>query len=449
MWRLNIVLVRLTKSFESKILNIFFDLKLFWCAKLEKLGVGFIGSGFVARFHTLSWTGVRNAEITAIYNVREDSARRLSKLAESLGVGKPKVYTDLREMLSDPSVNAVWILNPNFMRLDIVKTITEEVMQGKTNLIGVCCEKPLARNVDEAEEMINLVEKANLLHGYLEDQVFAPSVIRAREAIWKYGAKYTGRPYLARAAEEHGGPHSPWFWNPQLSGGGVLLDMTCHSLEASRILLLDPEKPKGSLRPLAVQSVIASLKWTKEPYVSRLRRDFGVDYEKTPAEDYALTLVVYEDEDGNMVLSEARTSWSFVGPGLRLTFEVLGPEYSVSVNSLQQELNVFFSRNVKIPPTEEFVEKQAAEQGLMPMIPNEAITYGYQDENRHMVECFLKSVQPEENWKDGLLVTQLMMAAYMSAEKGKRIKFSPETLRGYKPKVHLGEWKPKSIMEAE
>ncbi|MCD6458399.1 MAG: Gfo/Idh/MocA family oxidoreductase [Thermoproteales archaeon] len=416
---------------------------------LDRLGVGFIGSGFVARFHAISWTSVRDAEITAIYNIREGSARRLSKLIESLGIGKPKVYTDLREMLSDPSVNAVWILNPNFLRVDMVKAITEEAQQGKTDLIGVCCEKPLARTVDEAEEIVKLVEKAGLLHGYLENQVFAPSVTRAKEAVWKYGAKYAGRPYLARAAEEHGGPHSPWFWNPQLSGGGVLLDMTCHSLEADRYLLIDPDKPKDSLKPIAVQSVIASLKWTKEPYLSRLKDDFGVDYKKTPAEDYALTLVIYEDEDGNLVLSEARTSWSFIGPGLRLTFEVLGPEYSVTINSLQQELNVFFSRNVKIPPTEEFVEKQAAETGLMPMIPNEAATYGYQDENQYMVKCFLEGKQPEENWKDGLLVTQLMMAAYLSAEKGKKIKFDPEILRGYKPKVHLGEWKPKSIIETE
>lgn len=416
---------------------------------MKKLGVGFIGSGFVARFHALSWTGIRDAEITAIYNIREESARKLSNLVETLGVGKPKVYTDLRSMLSDPSVNAVWILNPNFMRLEVVKAIVEEVTQGKANIVGVCCEKPLARNVDEAEEMVKLVEKAGLLHGYLEDQVFAPSVIRAKEAIWKYGAKYSGRPYLARAAEEHGGPHSAWFWNPQLSGGGVLLDMTCHSLEASRYLLMNPDKPKEALKPITVQSVIASLKWTKEPYVSTLKRNFNVDYEKTPAEDYALTLIVYEDEDGGLVLSEARTSWSFVGPGLRLTFEVLGPEYSVTINSLQQELNVFLSRNVKIPPTEEFVEKQAAEQGLMPIVPNEAITYGYQDENRHMVECFLKGKLPEENWRDGLLVTQLMMAAYMSAEKGRKIKFNPDALKGYRPKVCLGEWNPKSIAETE
>lgn len=414
---------------------------------MKKLGVGFIGSGFVARFHAMAWTGVRDAEITAIYNIREPSARRLVKFIESLGVGKPKVYTDLRKMLSDPSVNAIWILNPNFVRLNVVRVIAEEVVQGKAELIGVCCEKPLARTVDEAEEMVNLIEKAGLLHGYLENQVFAPSVVRGKEAVWRYGAKYTGRPYLARAAEEHGGPHSAWFWDPRLSGGGVLLDMTCHSLEADRYLLLDPEKPKEALKPIAIQSVIASLKWTREPYLSSLKEKFKVDYSKTPAEDYALTLVIYEDEDGSLVLSETRTSWSFVGPGLRLSFEVLGPEYSMMINTLRQELNVFFSRNVKIPPTEEFIEKQAAEQGLMPMIPNEAVTYGYKDEDRHMVECFLKGERPREDWKDGLLVTQLMMAAYMSAEKGKRVKFSPEAFRGYKPEVTLGKWNPRSIIE--
>ena len=417
---------------------------------LDKLGVGFIGSGFAARFHILGWVGVRNAEITAIYNIRERSARELASLAEQLGVGKPKVYTDLHAMLSDKSVNAVWIANPNFVRLEVVKAIAEEAKQGRTELIGVCCEKPLARNVDEAEEMVRLVEDSGLLHGYLENQVFMPSVVKGRDILWRYGAKYTGRPYLARAAEEHGGPHSAWFWIPRLSGGGVMLDMMCHSLEAARFILSDPDKPKTALKPKTVYAEIASLKWAWEPYRTMLKNRFKgeVDYSKEPAEDYAMAVVTYEDEDGNLVVSETRTSWSFTGPGLRLSFEVLGPEYYMSVNTLQPELFTFFSRNVKIPPSEEFVEKQAAEQGLMPTIPNEAFTYGYMDEDRYMVECFLKREKPREDWRDGLLIVQLMMACYMSAEKGRKIRFNPEALKGFKPAVAKGQWKPKSLVEA-
>ena len=416
---------------------------------LDKLGVGFIGSGFATRFHILGWVGVRNAEITAIYNIRERSARELASLAEQLGVGKPKVYTDLHAMLSDKSVNAVWIANPNFVRLEVVKTIAEEAKQGRTELIGICCEKPLARNVDEAEEMVRLIEDSGLLHGYLENQVFMPSVVKGRDILWRYGAKYTGRPYLARAAEEHGGPHSAWFWIPRLSGGGVMLDMMCHSLEAARFILSDPDKPKTALKPKTVYAEIASLKWAWEPYRTMLKNRFKgeVDYSKEPAEDYAMAVVTYEDEDGNLVVSETRTSWSFTGPGLRLSFEVLGPEYYMSINTLQPELFTFFSRNVKIPPSEEFVEKQAAEQGLMPTIPNEAFTYGYMDEDRYMVECFLKREKPREDWRDGLLIVQLMMACYMSAEKGRKIRFNPEALKGFKPAVARGQWKPKSLVE--
>ena len=113
---------------------------------MEKLGVGLVGSGFVARFHALAWRGVRNAEIAAIYNIREASARGLAALVESLGVGRPRVYTDLGEMLSDGSVDAIWILNPNFARMEAVRVVAEEATQGRADLIGVCCEKPLARN---------------------------------------------------------------------------------------------------------------------------------------------------------------------------------------------------------------------------------------------------------------------------------------------------------------
>ena len=53
----------------------------------------------------------------------------------------------------------------------------------------------------------------------------------------------------------------------------------------------------------------------------------------------------------------------------------------------------------------------------MPVVSNEADVYGYTAENRHMVESFLKGVRPKENFSDGVAVTELLMTAYMSAEK--------------------------------
>src|SRR5262249_3154724 len=168
-------------------------------------------------------------------------------------------------------------------------------------LIGLACEKPLARNVAEARRMLQLVEEAHLLHGYLENQVFAPAVQRGKEIIWRRGAALTGRPYLARAAEEHSGPHSPWFWQGSRQGGGVLNDMMCHSIEAARFLLTEPNAPRQSLRPISVTAQIASLKWSRPEYLKRLQETMGpeVDYRGAPAEDFARASILFEDSQRN------------------------------------------------------------------------------------------------------------------------------------------------------
>lgn len=405
---------------------------------MERLGIGFIGSGFSARFHLRGLVGVRGAEVAAVYSRTEESAREFAALSEDLGLGRPKVYKDLHEMLGDPSVGAVWVTTPNNMRVEHVRAVAEEARQGRGNIVGIAVEKPLARNYREARQVLDMVERAGLLHGYLENQVFMPSFTKGREVVWSYGSKYSGRPYLARAAEEHSGPHSPWFWRPSISGGGVLLDMACHSIEASRVMLSDPSKPKEALRPRKVLGKTAFLKWAGERYAEEVRKRFGVDFKREPAEDYALVIVSYEDENGDLVMGEARTSWAFVGAGLRLTFEVLGPEYSLYISTHQPELFAFMSRSLRIPPSEAFIEKQNADQGLMPVIPDEATTYGYQAEDRHMVESFLRRRMPQENLRDGLLVVELMMLAYLSAEKGQEVGYDRTLIEDYTPQVARG-----------
>lgn len=402
---------------------------------LDRLGIGFIGAGFAARFHLRGLVGVRNADVVAVYSRTEKSAKEFASLAEDLGFKRPKIYTDLYEMLRDPSVKAVWITTPNDLRVEHVRAVAEEARQGRGNIVGVAIEKPLARNYREAREVVDLVERAGLLHGYLENQVFMPSFTRGKDVVWSYGARYSGRPYLARAAEEHSGPHSSWFWRPSSSGGGVLLDMACHSIEASRDMLVDPSKGKDSLKPKRILGKIGFLKWAKEKYAGEVKKRFGVDFQREPAEDYALVVITYEDDAGEILITEARTSWAFVGAGLRLTFEVLGPEYSLYISTHQPELFTFLSRNIKIPPSEAFVEKQNADQGLMPVIPDEAVTYGYQAEDRHMVESFLKRRTPYENLRDGLLVVELMMLAYLSAERGHEVEYSRTLVEDYIPPV--------------
>jgi hypothetical protein len=168
------------------------------------------------------------------------------------------------------------------------------------------------------------VEKAGIMHGYLENQYFSPQVSVGHNLIWKRGAANTGRPYLARAAEEHSGPHMPWFWNGEQQGGGVLNDMMCHSVLVVRQLLTPPGESLTTLVPKRVTGHIASLKWSRKEYAAQLKKTMGVDYLKKPSEDFASVTIEFETPDGGMAIGEATTSWSFVGPGLRLSAELLG-----------------------------------------------------------------------------------------------------------------------------
>ncbi len=410
----------------------------------KRLGVGFIGSGFIARFHIRSWEAVRDADILGVWSPDPESAESAAGLARSLNVGDAQAYGSITDMVADPDIDCLWICGPNHCRIENMEEIVQAIRSGKGELVGVACEKPLGRNVREAARMVELVEEAGILHGYLENQLFAPSLARGREIAWKRGASIAGRPYLARAAEEHGGPHMPWFWQGELQGGGVLNDMMCHSVEVARFLLTEPGAPRASVRPVKVTGHIASLKWTRPEYARLLSETYGseVDYTRKPAEDFASVNIEFRDEENRTLIGETTTSWSYVGAGLRLSSELLGPEYLLQVNSLDTSGKLFFSRRIQGSEGEDLVEKQNAEQGLMPVVGDEAFEYGYEGENRTFIQSFLRGEQPEEGFRAGLEVTELLMTAYMSAEQGRTIDFRPEGLEDFVPAVATGTWKP-------
>jgi predicted dehydrogenase len=167
-----------------------------------------------------------------------------------------------------------------------------------------------------------------------------------------------------------------------------------------------------------------------------------VDYAAAPSEDFASLTIEFETDDGHTVLGEATTSWSYVGAGLRLSAELLGPEYSMSWNTLNTGLELFFSREVKGDAGADLVEKQNAEIGLMPVVASEPAAYGYEAEDRHFVRAFLGHEPPQLTFDDGLEVVKVLMAAYLSAEQGKTVAFPPEGLDRFVPAVARGTWRP-------
>ncbi len=408
---------------------------------VETLRIGLIGSGFMANFHLDSMVGVRHAQIAGVWSPTAVNRQAFADLVNGRELGPCQAFPSLEAMVASPQIDAIWVVGPNYARLEHFQLIHHLIKSGKAALLGVACEKPLARTIGEAREIVRLAKDVNLNHGYLENQLFSTAVRRGKEIIWRRAVPISGRPYLARAAEEHSGPHKPWFWMGDRQGGGVLSDMMCHSVEVARFLLTAPGEPRSSLKLISANATVGNLKWTLPSYVQKLKRNMGegVDYAKHPAEDFARGILVLEDSQGQQVLIESTTSWAFVGAGLRIHLELLGPEYSMEFNSLNTGLKIFISREVKGKEGEDLVEKQNAEQGLMPVLEDEPGVYGYVNENRHMVDAFRKGIPPMETLDDGLAVVEILMALYRSAEIGQVVRFPVTDLENYVPLVARGK----------
>jgi predicted dehydrogenase len=404
---------------------------------IPRLRIGMIGSGFIANFHLQALVSVRHVTVAGIYSPNAAHREALAAKANALELGPCRAFPTLEAMLISGEVDAVWIGVPNFARLETMREIHRLVTSRWAKLVGVACEKPLGRTLAEAREMLRLAEDAKLLHGYLENQVFSSAVQRGKDVVWRRAVPACGRPFLARAAEEHSGPHMPWFWQGRRQGGGVLSDMTCHSVEVGRYLLTKPGAPRNDLKLVSASATVGNLKWTRPEYVKRLKDMMGpeVDYATRPAEDFARGALTFVDPEGHEVMVEATNSWAYVGAGLRILIELLGPKYSMEFSSLNTGLKIFLSREVRGGQGEDLVEKQNAEQGLMPVVENEADIYGYVGENRHMVDAFRHRRQPIETFHDGVAVAEMLMALYRSAEIGQVVTFPSPDLETYVPLV--------------
>jgi predicted dehydrogenase len=401
------------------------------------LRIGLIGSGFIAKFHVEALVAVRNVTVRGIYSPSADHREALARRVDELELGPCTAFASLEAMLVCGEIDAVWILSPNDARIATMREINRLVTTGKASLVGVACEKPLARTLAEAREMLGLAEHAKLLHGYLENQVFSSAVQRGKEIIWRRAVPISGRPYLARAAEEHSGPHMPWFWRGSLQGGGTLLDMGCHSVETARFLLTPPEASRDELRLKSVNATVGNLKWIRPEYVTNLKTRMGneVDYNKRPSEDYAHSVLIFRDGEGRDALVECTNSWAYVGAGLRGTIELLGPEYAMEYNSLNTSLKVFMSRAIVGGEGEDLVEKQNAEQGLMPVVDDPTGSLGYVTEDRHVIDAFRRGHMPMETFSDGVAVVEMLMALYRSAELGRVVEMPASELETYVPLV--------------
>ena len=76
---------------------------------MSKLGIGFIGSGFVTKFHLEAWRGVRDADVLGIYSPNTAHAEETAARARELRVGNAQAFKSIEEMIAAPEIDCVWL----------------------------------------------------------------------------------------------------------------------------------------------------------------------------------------------------------------------------------------------------------------------------------------------------------------------------------------------------
>jgi predicted dehydrogenase len=341
---------------------------------MDTVRVGIVGAGFVAELHAEALRLVPNAEVVAVASPTPGHAEAF---AAKHGIARH--FTSHEELLREGGVDLISVACPN----DLHAQVTIAAAQAGVHVV---CEKPLCLNLQDADEMIAACKRAGVKLMYAEELLFAPKYVRAKRLV-EEGA--LGEVYLVKQGECHYGPHSDWFWDVNRSGGGVLMDMGCHSVEFGRWIY-------EQQRPLSVYAHLGRF----------AHRD------RTRGEDQSVCIVEY---DGGRV-AVADNSWARTG-GIDDRAELYGTQGLTIADLIRGNALTTFSH----PGYGYAVEKAPETKGWSFTGFEEMWNYGFPQEFQHFVGCVARDEQPIETGEDGRMVLEMLCAAYQSARLGRKV----------------------------
>ncbi len=348
-----------------------------------------LGTGLIGQFYTMTLHGQRGRDrVHTVCALTDEEARTF---AENWDI--PNFTSDMEKAVNDPDTEVVIIGIPNDLH---EKAVHLAARAGKS----VLCTKPLGRNAKEAKSMLHVVEKTGVFAGYLEDLCYTPKTLKALQSV-KNGS--LGTVLWARSRETHPGPHSAWFWDKEIAGGGAIVDLGCHCIEIIRNFI------GKDIRPMEVMC-------TSDTLVHPIE-----------AEDSAIGLIRF----ANKALGQFEVSWTFRG-GMDLRDEVSGTDGTIWLNHF---LRTGYEMFTATGQGGYVAEKAETESGWLFPVGDEVVELGYVDMFTDMLNSMEKGIPPMETFYDGYVVNAIMDACYRSARSKK-----------WEP-VELFEWRGKNEVE--
>lgn len=348
----------------------------------SKLNMGVIGLG---------WPGGQaiegilenkgKANLVAIADpLAERVEQRRQELAKA-GIAEPAAYQDAEALLEDENVDAVCIALPNFLHAPIALAALK---QGK----HVFTEKPPTLNAKEMAAVYREAKKRNLTYQYVCQRRFNESGRALRKAVesGKLGEVYHARAQWTRARGIPIGAGG-WFVDKTRAGGGAIIDIGVHMLDAAWHYM-------GSPRPVSVSGRAVN----KMIHLVPKKIKFDVD-------DFGIALIKFEN-DATILLE---TSWALNQRDFdRMGVELYGTRAGATSNP--PALITYNSRN-------EMVEKP------LPSKKNRKSDYG--EMIQHFVQCCDACEEPVSSAHQALQLMQMLDAVYESSETGKEVRIKP------------------------
>jgi predicted dehydrogenase len=353
---------------------------------MKRTKVAILGAGFITDIHLESYHRfVPEAEVVAVYARKAEKAKAHAKKHNI-----PQWFDNVDDAINKSGCEVVDVCLPNYLHADAT---IKAAKAGKHIII----EKPIAVTLEEADAMIAACKKAGVKLMYAEELCFAPKYERVRGLV-KEGA--VGDIYMLKQGEKHSGPHTDWFYDIELAGGGVLMDMGCHAI-GWFLWMLNRAKPK---------SVLATMSTV-------------LHKGRTKGEDNSVVIVEFE----NGVTCVAENSWAKHG-GMDDRCEVYGTGGVIYADLFMGNAAVAYSKD----GYGYAMEKADTTVGWSYTIFEEAFNQGYPHELKHFIACIQQDKQPLFTGEDGRVVLEILYAAYASAGQGKKITF-PFTPKVKKP----------------
>jgi len=329
-----------------------------------------LGTGLIGDFYTSTLHGQRGRDRVRVVYSRSEA--RGTAFRERWGIAEST--TDLSEAVNHPETDVVVVGLPNHLHEEAVGLAAAA---GK----AVLCTKPLGRTAVEARRMLETVERAGVFGGYLEDLCYTPKTLKAIRSV-QAGA--IGDVTWVRSRETHPGPHSAWFWDGRLTGGGAIVDLGCHCIEIIRNFV-----GKGN-RPVEVLCHTDTL---VHPIVD---------------EDNAIALIRFESG----AIGQFEVSWTFRG-GMDLRDEVAGTRGTIWMNHFLRTGFEMFTAGSEGGGY--VAEKAETAAGWLFPVGDEVSELGYVDMFSDMFRAIDAGGAPQETFYDGYVVNSIMDACYRSA----------------------------------